>query len=90
MPAINVSPVSESVETRNVGSSRRKRSSALASLLASARRLGAIDNRITGSAATMFSNVIWQPGDVNVSPDAQSIPITAMISPAIADSISSR
>ena len=88
MPRISVSPVSGSSAVRNVGSSRVKRCSALATfgwLLVSA---GATASDTTGSGTCMLVRLICLP-DVKVSPLAQSMPNSATMSPASARSMSS-
>ena len=56
MPAITVSDVSSSVETRNVGSSLRKRARALPSLSEPSRLDGEMAILMTGSGTNMFSS----------------------------------
>ena len=57
MPAMIVSPVSSSVVTCSVGSSRRKRCRALLSRSAPSRVIGAMAMRMTGSGTNMFCSV---------------------------------
>jgi|TARA_B110000211_G_scaffold227152_1_gene281626 hypothetical protein len=67
---------------RKVGSSLLKRCNALekfAEVLVSA---GSTDNEITGSGTNIDVIATFNPSDANVSPDEQSTPNMAQISPA--------
>ena len=57
MPAMTVSPVSSSVVTRNVGSSRHESVQGLAEPSAPSRLTGLIAILMTGSATNMLSSV---------------------------------
>ena len=89
MPEMIVCPDSSSSRTLNVGSSRWNRDSALLKLALSARLLGATARLITGSGTFIDVIATLTSPDVNVSPDLQSTPKSATISPALASATSS-
>ena len=83
MPAISVSPVSESVLTRNVGSSSDRRWRATPSLSWSAFVFGSILTSMTGSGNVIDSRTTGWSGSVRVSPVKVSLrPTAAAMSPA--------
>ena len=76
---------------RNVGSCRRSLVSASPIFCLSAPLLGSIDMLMTGSGKLGRSRMIGWSGSQSVSPVlASSMPITAMMSPASAESRASR
>ena len=91
MPAMIVSPVSLSVWTRNVGSSRRGCWRALPSLSLSALVLGSIDDRDDRLRERLASRMTGASASHSVSPVVASFrPMTATMSPARIASMSSR
>lgn len=91
MPDTTVWPVSRSVLTRNDGSSSARRWMAAPSFSWSARDLGSMATSITGIGKSIDSSTTGFAGSHNVSPVVVwRSPITATMSPAPTDAISSR
>ena len=91
MPAMMVWPVSWSVETLKDGSSCASLESAVPSLSWSARVLGSTATRMTGAGNSIASSTMGLFSSHTVSPVVTCfMPPMAMISPALASSMSSR
>ncbi len=91
MPSMTVWPVSSFVRTRKVGSSSASRPSAAPILSWSARVFGSIETEMTGSGNVIDSSTTGAAGSQSVSPvNVAFRPMTAAMSPALTDEISSR
>ena len=84
MPAMIVSPLSGSAPTRKVGSSFVKRCSAFDRLAWAFCSLGLIVSEMTGSGTCIEVIATSSVPSVNVSPEVQSMPNIATMSPALA------
>ena len=84
-----VSLLSGSTAARKVGSSRTKRPSALLMLSCDLLSTGLTDSEITGAGTCIELIATSIDSSVNVSPEAQSMPNIATMSPANASSSSS-
>ena len=89
MPEITVSPLSLSTPEWKVGSSRTKRPRALDMLSWLLVSVGFTESEITGAGTCMELMATSTDSSVKVSPEAQSMPNMATMSPAKASSISS-
>jgi hypothetical protein len=89
MPEITVSPLSWSTPARKVGSSRTKRPSALLKFACDLESFGLIESEITASGTNIEVIATSMLPSVKVSPEAQSTPKSATMSPPAEPSISS-